>query len=243
MDALTQMKSPLDLVVVMPAYNEEACLRKVVNEWFIEIENWTEEFIFLALNDGSTDRTPDILERLRKQYGQRFVVRHEKNHGHGQTCVQGYRWALENNTPFVFQIDSDGQCDPQYFFRFWRRRFEYDVIYGNRIKRDDGWRRVAASRVLRTALLMSTGVNCIDANVPYRLMRTEGLGNMLDRIPGDFFLANVALAVLLRQADGWRHGSIPIRFRERYGGEPSVPLSKFGTKANELLAQLRTLSN
>lgn len=227
----------------MPAYNEEACVRKVVNEWFTEIENWTEDFVFLALNDGSTDRTAEILERLQKQYGERLMVKHGKNCGHGQTCIQGYRWALQNKAPLVFQIDSDGQCDPQYFFRFWRRRFDHDVIYGHRIKRDDGWRRVAASHILRTALLVSTGVNCVDANVPYRLMRTDGLGDVLDRIPGDFFLANVALAVLLRQSHHWRHSAIPIRFRERYGGEPSVPLSKFGSKATELLSQLRKLAD
>jgi len=38
-----------------------------------------------------------------------------------------------------------------------------------------------------------------------------------------------------------RHGSVPIRFRERHGGEPSVTLGKFGEKAHELLSQLRAL--
>lgn len=68
-------------------------------------------------------------------------------------------------------------------------------------------------------------------------MRTANLQPVMDRIPADFFLANVALAVLLRRASTWQHGSIPIKFRERYGGEPSVGLGKFGDKARELMAQ------
>jgi len=66
---------------------------------------------------------------------------------------------------------------------------------------------------------------------------------MIDRIPADFFLANVGLAVLLRKDSSWRHGSVPIRFRERYGGEPSVALGKFGEKARQLARQIRSLHN
>jgi hypothetical protein len=109
------------------------------------------------------------------------------------------------------------------------------------MKREDGWRRVVASHVLRATLLLGASANCIDANVPYRLMRTADLAPILDRIPANFFLANIALAVALRRARGWRHGSIPIRFRERYGGEPSVKLGKFGEKARELFNQLQCI--
>jgi hypothetical protein len=72
-------------------------------------------------------------------------------------------------------------------------------------------------------------------------MRIADLTPLLNRIPTDFFLANIALAVLLRREKSWRHGSIPIRFRERYGGEPSVGLGKFGEKAQELISQLKRI--
>ena len=84
-------------------------------------------------------------------------------------------------------------------------------------------------------------MNCVDANVPYRLMRTAALGSALARVPSDFVLANIALAVLLKQDPRVRHGSVPIRFRARRGGEPSVPLSRFGSKAAELYRQLRAM--
>lgn len=112
-----------------------------------------------------------------------------------------------------------------------------DVIYGVRTQRDDGWRRVLASMILKIVLLAAQRVHCADANVPYRLIRTEKLLPILEKIPADFFLANVALAVLLKKSR-WSHHHIPIRFRERYGGEPSVKLGKFSEKAAELVRQL-----
>ncbi len=80
----------------------------------------------------------------------------------------------------------------------------------------------------------------MDANVPYRLMRTENLRPLVDSVPPDFDLANIALAVQIRRA-GWREASVPIVFRPRAGGEPSVPLARFAQKAIQLLSQLRNL--
>ena len=230
-----------ELLIVMPVYNEQASVRKVVLEWFHELQNWTENFTILAINDGSQDASHLILRRLAEQLGSRLQILDQTNKGHGQSCLSGYREACRRQIPYVFQIDSDGQCDPQYFFRFWRDRESYDVIYGQRVRREDGCRRVLASYALRSTLLWIAQANCIDANVPYRLMRTARLLPVLDRIPSDFHLANVALAVLLRRDASWRHASVPIRFRERYGGEPSVRLGKFGEKARELHIQLRQL--
>jgi glycosyltransferase involved in cell wall biosynthesis len=230
-------------MVVMPVYNEQASVRKVVLEFFQEIENWTESFVFLALDDGSNDDTPGVLARLRDQLGERFEVVRHSNQGHGQTCLAGYRLAAERRIPFILQIDSDGQCDPQYFFRFWRLRERLDVVYGLRAKRDDGLRRLFATMVLRAFLLFGFRAACWDANVPYRLMRTEVIRPFLDRIPRGFNLANIGLAVLLKRQSAIRHGYVPIHFRERYGGEPVVKLSLFGRKALELYRDIRSMLN
>jgi len=229
-----------EIMIVMPAYNEQASVRKVVNEWFEEVGNWTENFIFLAIDDGSKDGTLKILERLKLQLGDRLEIVSQTNSGHGQSCINGYEVAQSRGIPYVFQIDSDGQCDPQYFFKFWRLREKFDVIYGVRKQRDDGWRRVIASRILKILLLATQRVHCADANVPYRFIRTEKLLPILKKIPPDFFLTNVALAVILKKSN-WLHHHIPIRFRERYGGEPSVKLGKFYEKAVELFSQLSAL--
>jgi dolichol-phosphate mannosyltransferase len=229
-----------ELLVVMPVYNEEASIAKVVGDWFAEMDKIVENFVILAIDDGSTDETPKILKQLRRSLGVRLDVISRPNKGHGQSCLQGYRVACSRKIPYVLQIDSDGQCDPSYFCGFWDKRTEFDVIYGRRT-REDGLRRIIASRFLRSMLYQLFDANCVDPNVPYRLMSTAKCAKTFERIPPDFALANVALALLLRKDAHVRHGDVPIRFLERYGGEPSVPFYKFAVKALELFRQLRRL--
>lgn len=230
--------SSLELLVVMPAYNEAATVASVVREWFVELDHQTCDFKFLAIDDGSTDSTHQVLEELKHELGDRLEVLSHTNRGHGQSCMAGYRIAIERRIPFVFQIDSDGQSDPRYFGNFWASRDLHDVIYGRRI-RSDGRRRVLASLILRVLLKVVTKADCVDANVPYRLMSTKTCASAISGIPTDMFLANVALAVVLRKNPEIHHGAIQIGFPPRRGGEPSVPLRKFAGRALELLGQMK----
>jgi len=226
-----------ELLVVIPVRNEEASIGKVVMEWFQALETSTKRFSLLVIDDGSTDDTLKLLHQLGESLGPRFEVLSRPNRGHGQTCLQGYGIAVERGIPYVFQIDSDGQCPPQYFAEFWKKRHQCDVIYGHRTRRDDGFRRTLASHLVRFLLLLRFGTNCVDANVPYRLMRTAAIAPVLKGVPSDFSLANIALAVLLRRRRGISHGAVPIHFRERYAGEPTVPLERFGIEALKLYRQ------
>jgi glycosyltransferase involved in cell wall biosynthesis len=232
-----------ELLVVIPVYNEEASIGRVVVEWFQVLEGSVKRFSLLAIDDGSTDRTPKLLHELRELLGPQLEILSRPNRGHGQTCLQGYRIAVERGIPYVFQIDSDGQCPPQYFGEFWRNRYQCDVIYGRRTRRDDGLRRTLVSKVVRLLLFLRFGTNCVDPNVPYRLMRTAAIAPVLKKVPSSFSLANIALAVLLRQTRSISHGAIPIHFGERYGGEPTVPLGKFGTEALKLYRQMSEMLN
>ncbi|MEO5917123.1 MAG: glycosyltransferase family 2 protein [Luteolibacter sp.] len=226
------------LLVVMPVFNEQDSVETVVTAWFGELDENLAEFTLLVIDDGSTDATPEILRDLRSKHGPRLECIHRPNRGHGQTCVQGYRIAVDRGIPFVMQIDSDGQSDPRYFSKFWALRNDFDVIYGKRL-RQDGLRRIIASLVLRGLLRLFAGVDCVDANVPYRLMDTATCAEVFRSIPEDLFLANVGLAVMLRKNRMIRHGVVPIGFPPRSGGEPSVPFSKFAAKGVELFTQLR----
>lgn len=230
-----------ELLVVMPVFNEEKCLPSVLGEWRDVLERSGIDYRFLAIDDGSRDASAEILDAWKNaQAPHRFEFVSQANRGHGATCLQGYRSACNAGVPWVFQIDSDGQCDPRFFSSMWKMRGEADVVYGARRKRLDGWKRVVASVFLRFVVRISSGTWCVDANVPYRLMRTENLLPLLDSVPARFDLANVALAVQLRRA-GWREAVVPIVFRCRAGGEPSVPLRRFAWKAAELFSQLRSL--
>ena len=229
-----------ELLVIMPVYNEEHCLDAVLREWIPALEQAGVDFETLLLDDGSTDGTPAVIARWEQAHPARIRSRRHDNTGHGQTCLRGYREACWSGVPWVFQIDSDGQCDPAYFPAVWAARHDREVVYGRRTVRRDGWTRVLASLLVRGMVRVAAWVDCPDANVPYRLMSTARLFPVLDTIPAGFDLANIALAVQLKRA-GWREATVPIVFRPRAGGEPSVPLIRFAGKALELFGQLLLL--
>jgi dolichol-phosphate mannosyltransferase len=232
------MKPTPELLVVMPVYNESASINHVLGGWLAELDRSGCNYHLLAIDDGSTDGTFALLSEWKDQRPDRLEVRTRENRGHGQTCLEGYSEAVTRGIPYVLQIDSDGQSLPGFFGCFWKLRKTHDVIYGAR-SRKDGWQRIIASAVLRLALRVLEGVDCVDANVPYRLMSCEACGSVMARVPQDISLANVALAVMLRRERGIRHGAVPIDFPPRFGGEPSVPMHRFLAKAVELFRQLR----
>ena len=213
----------------------------VLDEWAAELDRSGAEYSILLIDDGSTDATPEILSGWKRDHpSSRLEIMRHTNRGHGQTCLEGYRIACERKIPWVFQIDSDGQCDPTFFAAVWAARHGHDVVYGHRAKRKDGMKRVLASVLVKAVVCLAAGVVCVDANVPYRLMRTGKLRPLVDSIPPDFDLANIALAVQIKRA-GWSETTVPIVFRSRAGGEASVPLARFAGKARELVAHLKSL--
>lgn len=232
---------PPKLAIVLPVFNEERCIENVLWEWQPTISQTEPSYCFLLFDDGSTDRTLSLIESwAARQKPGTCRVFSRRNRGHGQTCLEGYRMTCDLGVEWVLQIDSDGQCDSKFFADLWAKRIGHDVIYGKRVKRMDGWKRILATKLVRLVVRFASGADCIDANVPYRLMRTKNLRPLVDSIPPEFDLANIALAVQLKRAK-WREASVPIVFRPRAGGEPSVPLTRFAGKAVELFGQLALL--
>ena len=225
-------QSPPLLAIVVPVYNEAASIEGVLREWHAALSGLVEDFCFVAIDDGSRDASLAEMERL-KADGLPLEIVSRENRGHGQTCLQGYGIAVEMGAEWVFQIDSDGQCDPRYFDKVWALRESADVVYGCRRQRDDGLKRYLVTQVLKGYLLLFQGTFCRDPNVPYRLMRTRVLPPILAAIPPSFHLANIAVSYHLKRAKV-RHAHTAIGFRERTGGEPAVPWYKFLDKAKEL---------
>ena len=130
-----------ELLVVMPAYNEEECVAQVIDAWAPELRKVAgESFRLLLLNDGSKDRTGETLQGLRSRHPELLVV-NKPNSGHGQTCIDGYRFGVAKGYSWILQIDSDGQCDPCFFPAFWNSRAAHRVLFGFRVQRDDGFSR------------------------------------------------------------------------------------------------------
>ena len=232
------MKQALELALIVPVYNEEEAIVSVLQEWITMLREQKLAFTVLVINDGSTDNTLALVEKFRDTTGPEIICHTQPNQGHGQSCLNGYRLAIGLGVPFIFQIDSDGQCDPIYFPALWVRRDEQPSVYGYRKQRDDGLVRIVVSGVLRHFLKVLCRTKLNDTNVPYRLYQSSVLKMEVDHIPKDFHLANIAMALLME-----RHGflEIPIGFRDRKGGEAGVKLWSFAARACQLYGNLQQL--
>ena len=231
--------TPPELVLIVPVYNEEGAIVPVLTEWRAELLRTLGDgrFAILVVDDGSTDATPARLSAL--GWPELRVHRHA-NRGHGQSCLVGYIEAHRMGATHVFQIDSDGQCDPAGFASVWERRERAAAIYGRRTSRDDGLARRVISAVLRLSLKLTRRTRLNDTNVPFRLYRAPLAAAAAGRIPGDFNLANIAMALLL-EPEGFEE--VPIHFRDRIGGHPTVRIWGFAPKALRLHRDLFRLRN
>lgn len=220
----------------MPVYNEEEAIAGVIHEWQQLLDASKVPYTFCILNDGSKDNTLAILKNFEQEYPNIRIV-DKPNTGHGQSCVCGYKLALEQGADWILQIDSDGQCDPKYFPQFIQEAEQYKAVYGKRTTRDDGFNRMVISRFVSLFTFVATGIWIKDANVPYRLIHRSVMEHIVDKVPKDFHLANIYVSVLTRKQEKIKW--VEIHFRNRSGGVASVKTFSFMKHGLKLFRQLR----
>lgn len=207
-----------ELALVMPVYNEEGCIAAVVRSWRDMLGASGIHFVMIVIDDGSRDRTAEILQDFAGD--ERIRVIHQRNAGHGPTILRGYARAV-TMADWVFQCDSDNQMGPESFGGLWEMRHEADAVFGCRRHRRQNLQRSLISFCSRVAvgLLFARGVG--DVNTPYRLMRASVLQSILELIPPGAFAPNVILcgALILVRA---RIRSVPVPCRPRQTGRASI---------------------
>ena len=219
-----------ELALVMPVYNEEACIARVVSSWADELARLGIDFRMIVLNDGSKDRTREELERFDDD--PRIQVVHKPNSGHGPTILQGYRQAVRE-ARWVFQIDSDDELKPDAFEAFWNERENYDALFAIRENRVQAADRRLISAVSRLVVRALFGSGVRDVNVPFRLIRAPILARIIDQLPNGTLTPNVIISGAVARA-GARILNRPVRHAERETGVVSLggrKLWKFAVRA------------
>lgn len=205
-------------VTVMPVYNEAECVEKVCREWLGQMAD--SGGALLVVNDGSTDKTTRILERLAAAEP-RLMVLHQANAGHGAAVLSGYRRALEMEPEWVFQVDSDGEMPAGLFPGIWVQREQAGFVLGWRSGRQTHPLRLALSNAHRKLLGLLFGATVRDPNIPFRLMRAAQLRPLLDSLPEGIFAPNVFLSLLAAESGILMEGpEVPVA--PRAGGVPSI---------------------
>lgn len=212
------------LYIVIPAYNEEENIKRVIKDWHLVAEQAGKNSRIVVINDGSQDHTFEIIRALQKKYPQ-LVVLNKKNSGHGPTCIYGYRYALKNGADYIFQTDSDGQTVSAEFWNFWKQRDQYDMVIGWRKHRKDGFSRIIVTKALKLVIRLCFHADVPDANTPFRLMKAETFGKYFTLIPETYPLPNVLIAVIYAKKK-LKVKYIPVTFQDRQGGVNSINFRK-----------------
>jgi glycosyltransferase involved in cell wall biosynthesis len=208
----------LDLAVVMPVYNEEECIVGVVESWRAMLSKLGITFRIIVLNDGSKDSTRQSLGEFASDPN--IEVVDKPNSGHGPTILVGYNKAAEVAS-WVFQCDSDDEMKADAFPPLWERRERYDAIFGIRSGREQNIGRsfISLCSRLTVGFLFAPGVR--DVNVPYRLIRSDLLRQLLPQIPADTFAPNVIISGALAKAHA-HIANVPVAHEGRRTGTISI---------------------
>lgn len=99
-----------DSIVIIPTYNEKENMEKIVRAVF-SLEKC---FHILVIDDGSPDGTADIVKRLmRDEFADRlFLVERTGKLGLGTAYIAGFKWALEHDYEYIFEMDADFSHNP-----------------------------------------------------------------------------------------------------------------------------------
>ena len=185
------MEKVKSLSVVIPVYNEEENIPKLYEELKEVLERLPYDYEIIFVDDGSTDRTPQILEELAKKDPRVKVIRFRRNYGQTAAMYAGFQYASGD---VVITMDGDLQNDPHDIPKLLEKINEgYDIVSGWRKDRKDPFlSRILPSKIANWIISKVTGVHLHDYGCTLKAYRKEVAKNF--RLYGDMhrFLPAVA---------------------------------------------------
>jgi glycosyltransferase involved in cell wall biosynthesis len=202
------------LSVVIPAYNEEPNVEACYRELVAVLDALGGRFEVIFVDDGSTDRTFDVLASLAAQDARLRVVRLRRNAGQTAALDAGFRLSRGAT---VVTMDADLQNDPRDIPAVLGPLASCDAVCGWRVDRHDPWVRRVASRVANTVRAGVTGDRIHDTGCMLKAFRRDAIERL--RLYRGMHRFLPALLLL----EGCRVVEVPVRHRPRRAGQ-----SKYG---------------
>ncbi len=215
------------VLIVMPMYNEEQTLDGVLRA----VRRYAPEADILVVDDGSTDRSPEILAR----FPEVRVIRHPENRGYGASLITGFRYALEHGYDVVVTMDCDEQHEPYLIPDLLDALEGADIVSGSRYLpgssrgQDPPPDRLQINREITAEVNRLTGLGITDAFCGFKAYRAEALRRLeLDEpsygMPLQVWVQAAALGLRVREIPIGRIYKNPAR--RFWGGldDPEVRL-------------------
>jgi glycosyltransferase involved in cell wall biosynthesis len=209
----------LDISVVVPVLNEEESLPPLHKRLTKVLAESGYSYEIIIVDDGSTDRSFEIVQELRSRDDHLRVVRFRRNYGQTAAFVAGFDRAQGD---VVITIDADLQNDPADIPALMAKIAEgYDVVSGWRVDRQDRFLDRRLPSIVANALIRwATGVNIHDYGCSLKAYRRDVLADV--RLYGEMHRFIPALA----HAAGGRVTEIPVQHRARQYGKAKYGLSR-----------------
>lgn len=196
--------------VVVPLLNEEHSLEELYREIAAALESRGDPFEVVFVDDGSTDGSMGVLNRLHDETTNVVVVHLRRNFGKAAALQAGF---LEARGDVVVTIDADLQDDPAEIPQLLAKLDEgFDLVSGWKTRRNDPLVRRLFSRVFNWATAVVSGVRLHDVNCGLKAYRAEVLRGM--RVYGELH----RFLPILASYQGFRVAEIPVNHRPRQHG-------------------------
>jgi len=215
--------TPRSLSVILPAYNEEALICDTISHVMSVLCSWMWDFEVIVVNDGSKDRTGEIVADL-ATYDRRIrLINHPVNKGYGAALVTGFESVAKE---LAFFMDSDGQFDIRDLARFFPLIEEYGAVLGYRIARQDTWMRKLNAWGWKKLVGFVFRVHARDIDCAFKLFRAEFFRT--NRLETRGAMINAEIVYKLARAGytyteaGVQH--LPRRAGKATGAKPAVIL-------------------
>lgn len=229
MNDVDSRKPARSISVVMPAYNEEENIETAVRTARDVLTTYCNSLEIIVVNDGSADRTGEILNLLAGEVPELCVLHHERNRGYGGALRTGFYSA---SNELVLLCDSDLQFDFNDIDALLPWTDEFHIVAGYRAKRaDPAYRRLNAwmwNMMVRIVL----GVKVRDLDCAFKLFRREVFDAI--QLEADGAMINTELFALARR-NYFRVKEVPVRHYPRTAG------AQTGAKLRVILNAFREL--
>lgn len=212
--------------IVVPCYNEEEVLPETVIRLTAVLERLIAERLaaptsfVLFVDDGSKDRTWELIESYHRSHPHISGLKLARNAGHQSALLAGLK-SVTDRSDCAISIDADLQDDPQVIREFLIKFHEgYEVVYGVRDSREtDTWfKRFTAQAFYK--MMKAMGVNITYNHADYRLMSRRALEQLHRFKEVNVFLRGIVPMV------GFKSTNVYYDRHERFAGESKYPLKK-----------------
>ncbi len=207
--------------IIVPVKNEEEALPKLHRELLDVLHHINTEWEIIYVNDGSTDKTGEILESFARDDQRVRVIEFTRNFGHQSALMAGLDYAQGR---YVITMDGDGQHPPSLIPEFLKKIAEgFDVVQARRVDEEGiSWFKKYTSNLFYNTLNMLSGLQLKSGYSDFRCMTREVVEVIRSLHEHRPFLRGLVYW------SGFRVVDIPYTARKRLGGKPKyTPVRMF----------------